>query len=342
MADFFNEWLGTLVAVVVVLSIFACALLLWSQSVLKVKLGADGKPLPPESTGHVWDGDLTENNTPLPGWWKTLFYLTILFAFGYLALFGLANVKGSLGWSGVSEYEQEMAAGEAQYGPIFSKYLAMDIKAVAKDPDAQEIGQRLFLNNCSQCHGSDAQGGKGYPNLTDKDWLYGGEPETIVKTLHEGRNGVMPPMGAVVGSEDDIRNVANYVLSLSNSAHDPVKAALGKPKFAACAACHGADGKGNPALGAPNLTDKTWLYGGDINTITETIVKGRNNQMPVFKERLTEAKIHLLAAYVWSLSNNGTGADKSTVAATTAAPSIEAASTSASGVVADVTAPAAK
>jgi cytochrome c oxidase cbb3-type subunit III len=267
MADFINEWLGTLVAVVVVLSILACALLLWSQSVLKVKLGADGKPLPPESTGHVWDGDLTENNTPLPGWWKTLFYVTIVFGFGYLVLFGVADVKGTLGWSEVGEYEKEMAAGEAQYGPIFSKYLAMDIKAVAKDPDAQEIGQRLFLTTCSQCHGSDAQGGKGYPNLTDKDWLYGGEPETIVKTLHEGRNGVMPPMGAVVGSEDDIRNVANYVLSLSGTAHDPVKAALGKPKFAACAACHGADGKGNQALGSANLTDKIWLYGGDINTI---------------------------------------------------------------------------
>ena len=147
--------------------------------------------------------------------------------------------------------------------------------------------------------------------MTDTDWLYGGDPATIKTTLNEGRHGQMPPMGAVIGTDDDVRNVANYVLSLSNSAHDPIKAAIGKPKFAACAACHGSDGKGNQVLGAPNLSDKIWLYGGDINTIMETINKGRNNQMPAHKDILTPAKIHLLAAYVWSLSNNGTAAQVS-------------------------------
>jgi cytochrome c oxidase cbb3-type subunit 3 len=305
MADFFNEWWGIGIATIVALGIVFCVVLLWSQSKVKVKVGADGKPLPAETTGHVWDGTLMEQNNPLPQWWKWLFYLTIIFSVGYLIVYpGFGGNQGSFGWSQVGAYEKEMKDGEAQYGPIFNKYLAMDIKDVAKDPQAREIGQGLFLNTCAQCHGSDAQGGKGYPNLTDSDWLYGGDPEVIKTTITHGRNGMMPPMGAAIGSDDDVRNVANYVLSLSNSAHDPIKAAIGKPKFAACAACHGADGKGNQALGAPNLTDKTWLYGGDIDTIMETINKGRNNQMPAQEAKLSNGKIHLLAAYVWGLSNN--------------------------------------
>lgn len=305
MADFFNEWWGIGIAAIVALGIVFCVVLLWTQSKVKVKVGADGKPLPAETTGHVWDGTLMEQNNPLPQWWKWLFYLTIIFSVGYLIVYpGFGGNQGSFGWSQVGAYEKEMKDGEAQYGPIFNKYLAMDIKDVAKDPQAREIGQRLFLNTCAQCHGSDAQGGKGYPNLTDSDWLYGGDPEVIKTTITHGRNGMMPPMGAAIGSDDDVRNVANYVLSLSNSAHDPIKAAIGKPKFAACAACHGADGKGNQALGAPNLTDKIWLYGGSIDTVMETINKGRTNQMPAHKTILTEGKIHLLAAYVWGLSNN--------------------------------------
>jgi cytochrome c oxidase cbb3-type subunit 3 len=244
MADFFNEWWGIGIATIVALGIVFCVVLLWSQSKVKVKVGADGKPLPAETTGHVWDGTLMEQNNPLPQWWKWLFYLTIVFSMGYLIVYpGFGGNQGSFGWSQVGAYEKEMKDGEAQYGPIFNKYLAMDIKDVAKDPQAREIGQRLFLNTCAQCHGSDAQGGKGYPNLTDSDWLYGGDPEVIKTTITHGRNGMMPPMGAAIGSDDDVRNVANYVLSLSNSAHDPIKAAIGKPKFAACAACHGADGK---------------------------------------------------------------------------------------------------
>ncbi|MFZ6774335.1 cytochrome-c oxidase, cbb3-type subunit III [Undibacterium sp. SXout7W] len=318
MADFFNEWWGFAIAAIVAFGILACALLLWSQSKVKVKIGTDGKPLPAETTGHVWDGDLMEQNNPLPKWWMWLFYLTIIYSIGYLIVYpGFGTRQGSFGWSQVGAYEKEMKDGEAQYGPIFNKYLAMDLKAVAKDAQAHEIGQRLFLNTCAQCHGSDAQGGKGYPNLADSDWLYGGDPQTIKTTITEGRHGQMPPMGAVVGSDDDVRNVANYVLSLSNSAHDPIKAALGKPKFAACAACHGIEGKGNQAIGAPNLSDKTWLYGGDINTVMETINKGRNNQMPAHKTILSEGKIHLLAAYVWSLSNSSnvqvSGADAAAV-----------------------------
>lgn len=312
MADFFSEWWSIWIAIVVGVSIFGCGVLLWTQSKVRVQLGADGKPLPAETTGHVWDGDLCENNNPLPSWWMYLFYITIVFSVAYLVLYpGLGGAQGKLGWSQTGEYDREMKEGEKQYGPLFNKYLAMDIPAVAKDAQAQAIGERLFLNSCAQCHGSDAQGSKGFPNLTDKDWLYGGEPATIEETIRNGRHGQMPPMGAAVGSDDDVRNVANYVLSLSDSTHDPIKAALGKPKFMACAACHGADGKGSKIVGAPNLTDKIWLYGGDINTVMETINKGRGNTMPAHKNILGDAKVHLLASYVWGLSNNKSAASVS-------------------------------
>jgi cytochrome c oxidase cbb3-type subunit 3 len=309
MADFINGWLGILIALVVAISVIGCGVLLWLQSKIKVKVGADGKPLPVETTGHVWDGDLRENNNPLPGWWMKLFYATIIFGFVYMLLYGgFGSYKGMLGWSQEDEYKAELKADEAQYGPLFQKYMAMDIPSVAKAPQAMEIGERLFLNTCAQCHGSDAQGVKGYPNLTDKDWLYGGDPQTILITLHEGRNGLMPPMADAVGNADDVLNVAHYVLSLSGTTHDSAKAQLGKAKFAVCTACHGEDGKGNMAMGAPNLTDKIWLYGSTTNAIIEGINKGRKNLMPAYKGIIDEDKLHLLAAYVWSLSNNPTNA----------------------------------
>lgn len=305
MADFVNSWLGIVIALVTAISIIACGVLLVAQSKIKVKVGADGKPLPVETTGHVWDETLQENNNPLPGWWMNLFYITLVFGVVYMILYGgFGSYKGVLGWSQSEQYDSEIKAGDAKYGPLLQKFMAMDIQAVAKDPQAHEIGERLFLNTCAQCHGSDAQGVRGFPNLTDKDWLYGGDPQTILATLHEGRNGMMPPMADAVGTPDDVLNLANYVLSLSGSRHDEAKAKLGKEKFAACAACHGETGQGNQAMGAPNLTDKTWLYGGNIESIVEGINKGRKNMMPAYKGVLSEDKLHLLAAYVWSLSNN--------------------------------------
>jgi cytochrome c oxidase cbb3-type subunit 3 len=254
----------------------------------------------------VWDEDLTELNTPMPRWWMGLFYLTILFAVGYLVLYpGLGSYAGKLGWQSSAEYKLEVTQANANYGPLFEKYLTQDLKDVARDPQAHAIGQRLFLNYCAQCHGSDARGNKGYPNLTDGDWLYGGEPSVIKETIMKGRNGQMPPMGAALGTDKDIENVAHYVRSLSGLTADPVKVAFGKPKFGACAACHGADAHGNPALGAPNLSDKVWLYGGSADTVMETIRKGRNNTMPAWGEFLGEGKAHVLAAYVWSLSHEG-------------------------------------
>ncbi|MYN01124.1 cytochrome-c oxidase, cbb3-type subunit III [Pseudoduganella sp. DS3] len=303
MADFTSEFWNLYIVVLTVIGIAGCGVLLWSQSSVKGSAlkSVDGKV---GTTGHIWDEDLTELNTPMPRWWMWLFYLTIFFSIGYLWLYpGLGSYKGSLGWTSTGEHKEELAKAEKQYGPLFDKYKGQDLQAVAADPQAHAIGERLFLTYCAQCHGSDARGNKGFPNLADKDWLYGGEPNTIKETIMKGRHGVMPPMGAAVGSEKDIENVAQYVLSLSESTHDPIKSVMGKSKFSACMACHGAGGKGNPALGAPNLADKTWLYGGSAETVMETIRKGRNNTMPAFEDFLGEGKVHVLAAYVWGLSN---------------------------------------
>ncbi len=299
MADFTHIFWDLFIVVITLLSILGCGLLLYSQSVHKIGPGmpADG------TTGHVWDEDLTELNTPLPRWWMWLFYITIVFSLAYLVLYpGLGSFAGTLGWKSSGEYTEELAKAKTEYGPLFAKYASQDIETVAADPQAQAIGERLFLTYCSQCHGSDARGNKGFPDLTDKDWLYGGAPSVIKETIMKGRNGVMPPMGAALGSEADIENVAHYVKSLSGLSNDPIKSSLGKGKFGACMACHSAGGIGNQALGAPNLTDKVWLYGGSAETIMESIRKGRRNSMPAFEEFLGEDKVHVLSAYVYSLS----------------------------------------
>lgn len=315
MSDFTSGFWNFYITVLTLLGIAGCGLLLWSQS--KVKVVIDEHASAEEkakagTTGHVWDEDLTELNTPMPRWWMGLFYLTIVFGLAYLFLYpGLGTYAGKLGWKSADAYQAELHKADAEYGQIFAGYLKKDIKAVAADPQARAIGERLFLNYCAQCHGSDARGNKGFPNLTDKDWLYGGDPDIIKTTIMKGRNGQMPPMAAALGSESDVENVAHYVLSLSGSgASDPIKAALGKNKFGVCAACHGADGKGNQAIGSANLTDKIWLYGGSPETVMETIRKGRNNTMPAFGDFLGEAKVQVLAAYVWSLSNDVGAAGK--------------------------------
>jgi cytochrome c oxidase cbb3-type subunit 3 len=228
-----------------------------------------------------------------------------VFAFVYLALYpGLGTYGGKLGWTSAGQHATEVSKGDAEVAPLYAKFAAMKPEDVSRDPQAHAIGERLFMNNCSQCHGSDARGGKGFPNLTDSDWLHGGAPEKIKETLTLGRIGQMPPMAAAVGTADDVKNVANYVLSLSASPHDSVRASLGKAKFAACAACHGADGKGNQALGAPNLTDDIWLHGYGENAIIAMVNNGKINQMPAQADKFTEAQLHVLASYVWGLSNN--------------------------------------
>jgi cytochrome c oxidase cbb3-type subunit 3 len=301
MADFTNGFWDWYIVVLTLLGVFGCGVLLYSQSKVKLAKGADGKV---GTTGHIWDEDLSELNTPMPRWWMWLFYITIVFALAYLFLYpGLGTYAGKLGWKSTGQYQAELKKAEADYGPLFAKYSKQDLKAVAADPQARAIGERLFLTYCAQCHGSDARGSKGFPNLTDNDWLFGGAPETIKETILHGRSGVMPPMGAALGSDKDVENVAHYVLSLSGSTADPIKVVFGKDKFGACMACHSAGGKGNQLLGAPNLSDKIWLFGGSVETVMETIRKGRTATMPAFQDFLGDDKAHVLAAYVWGLSN---------------------------------------
>ena len=293
-SQFTSEIWDAFVALTTLLSIIACGVLLKMQSAQKTSST--------ETSGHVWDEDLSEYNNPLPRWWMWLFYITIVFGLVYLVLYpGLGSYQGTLGWSQVKQLEEENAQAQATYGPIYDRFAAQDVVTLSKNPEALAIGQRLFLNNCAQCHASDGGGGRGFPNLTDRDWLWGGTPEAIRTSITDGRAGNMPPLGPVLG-EEGVKDAAAYVFALSGNAHDSIRAAKGREKFAqVCAACHGADGKGNQALGAPNLTDKTWLYGSGP-AIAETISNGRVSMMPAHKDLLTPAKIQLLTAYVYSLS----------------------------------------
>ena len=290
MSDFWNAY----VVVIVLVSILACAILLYVQGKAKFTPG--------KSMGHVWDETLEEYNNPMPKWWSWLFVITVIFSLVYLALYpGLGNFKGLLGWTSSGQYQIERERMDATVKPLYDKYSAMDLQAIAGDKQAMEMGKRLYLTYCMQCHGADARGAKGFPNLTDSDWQFGGEPAQIEQTIADGRMGVMPAH-AQLGA-DTIKDLANYVRSLSGLPNDSVRAAKGKETFnsAGCSGCHGPDGKGMQALGAPNLTDKVWLYGSSEATIVETITNGRQNKMPAWKEFLGDAKVHLLAAYVLSL-----------------------------------------
>jgi cytochrome c oxidase cbb3-type subunit III len=294
MSDFVSGFWNVYVIVIVLGSILACAVLLYVQGKAKFTPG--------KTMGHVWDETLEEYNNPMPKWWSWLFVITVIFALVYLALYpGLGSFKGLLGWTSVGQYKLERERMDAVVNPLYAKYSAMDLQAVAGDKQAMEMGKRLYMTYCVQCHGADARGAKGFPNLTDGDWLYGGEPAQIEQTIAEGRMGVMPPH-AQLGA-DTIKDLANYVRSLSGLPNDSVRAAKGKEAFASagCSGCHGPDGKGMAAIGAPNLTDKVWLYGSSEATIIETITNGRQNKMPAWKEFLGDPKVHLLAAYVLSL-----------------------------------------
>jgi len=295
MSQFTNAFWSLYIGVISVASIIACAAFLKMQSVRK-----DGQA---DTTGHVWDEDLREYNNPLPRWWAWMFYLTVFFSLGYLVLYpGAGDFRGTLGWTQVGQLEEENKEATAQFGPLYDKFAKLEVAALARDPQALAVGQKLFLNHCAQCHASDAGGSRGFPNLSDRDWLWGGTPEAIKTSITDGRRAVMPPFGPSLG-EQGVKDVAHYVLSLSGSANDSIRRARGEPTFkSSCAACHGADGKGNPALGAPNLTDAIWLHGSGEAAIIEQVTKGRQNQMPSHKDLLSPAKIHLLTAYVYSLS----------------------------------------
>jgi cytochrome c oxidase cbb3-type subunit 3 len=298
MADFNSDFWHWYIAILTIISILACVWLLrWMTTGHK-------KTDTVEDTGHVWDGDLTELNNPLPRWWLGLFYITIVFSAFYLLLYpGLGTFRGILDWTSEGAYEEEVAAMDAKVGPLFARYQQTSILDLTKDETALKVGERLYANYCTTCHGSDARGARGYPNLRDGDWLWGGTPAEIETTIMQGRQAAMPAWEAVLGGERGVDEVAQYVLSLSGRATISELAAQGKTKYEMfCVACHGADGTGNTALGAPNLTDNTWLYGGSLTRISESIAKGRNGKMPAQGEFLGEAKVHLLAAYIYSLS----------------------------------------
>ena len=259
------------------------------------------------TTGHVWDEDITELNNPLPRWWLWTFILTVIFAVVYLVLYpGLGTWRGTLGWSSSTELKTDLQQNAARIEKALAPYSARNVLELSADPAAIGVGRNLFLNNCATCHGSDGGGAPGFPNLTDKDWLWGGDPDTVVATVSNGRMGVMPPWGEVLGARG-VEDVLAYVMSLSGRKLEAGNVAAGKQKFAElCVACHGPDGKGTPAMGAPNLTDNVWLHGGSLAAVRESIEKGRTGTMPSHSSRLGETRVKLLAAYVLSLGRTDT------------------------------------
>ena len=300
MADFTGGFWSWFIGLSTIISLIA--LFIFVIGLSKRKTGKAGDKI--ETMGHVWDENLEELNTPLPRWWLYLFIGTLIWGAGYLILYpGLGAYAGLLGWSQINQLEQEMQAADAAYGPIYAQFKNTDLRQLAENEAALKIGESLYSSYCTTCHGSDARGARGYPNLRDSDWLYGGEPDNIKVSILQGRRALMPAWGEVLSAED-IFNVTAYVEQLSGREVSGAHASLGGAIYKQnCAMCHGPDGKGNPMLGAANLTDDIWLYGGSHKKITESIVEGRNGVMPAHKAFLGEAKVHILAAYIYSLSN---------------------------------------
>lgn len=294
MTSFWSIW----VSVIILGTIFGSAWLL-----LKVRSTEPHKEETEETVGHAFDG-IEELDNPMPKWWVIMFIATCIWGFVYaLAYPTLGNYQGFLGWSSTGQWEEEVSEADAKYGQIFKDFAAVPVKELAQDTKAMKVGQRLFANNCAVCHGSTGRGALGFPNLTDTDWLYGGSPEKIKETLLQGRKGQMPARGLNPNmSNDDVDDLTHYMLSFSDRTDDKAAAERGAKMFqTACAACHGADAKGNQDVGAPNLTDNVWLYGSTFEKINQTLLHGRAGVMPSQKV-LGEDKIHLLTAYVLSLS----------------------------------------
>ena len=300
MSDFNSEFWSWFISAI------ALGGIVWLLFLLQINLkgaklakGEEAKP-----TGHVWDEDIQELNTPLPRWWLYMFYITIVFGVVYLVLYpGLGSYPGLLNWTSVSEYETEVEQANAKYGPLYEKYLGEDLAVLASNDDAMKTGERLYVNYCSVCHGSDARGAKGFPNLRDTDWLYGGDPAVIKASIMDGRTGAMPAWKDAIGGDEGVAEVAEYVQQLAGRDVKAELADAGKAKYDTfCVACHRPEGTGNIAMGAPNLTDNVWLYGGTSKAIKQSIAEGRAGRMPAHAEFLGEAKVHILAAYVYSLS----------------------------------------
>ncbi|MCY4150515.1 MAG: cytochrome-c oxidase, cbb3-type subunit III [Gammaproteobacteria bacterium] len=296
MADFTSGFWHWFIAIGTVLSILALFPLIFMNRGHK----PEGDP---ETSGHVWDEDLTEYNNPLPSWWLNLFIITLVFALVYLTLYpGLGSFQGLLGWSSKGQYQEEIGFAKERFDPIFEQYASLSPSDLIANADAMRTGKRLFLNNCAQCHGSDAYGASGFPNLVDNDWQWGSEHEQIYQTIINGRIAAMPPWETPLGGPDGVRDVTHYVLNLSGQEHNAEFASAGKAKYdQLCAACHQPNGSGNVLLGAPNIADNIWLYGGSYDDIYHSIAIGRNGVMPAFNNLLGEDRVYLLSAYVQSL-----------------------------------------
>ncbi|MCH2040156.1 MAG: cytochrome-c oxidase, cbb3-type subunit III [Saccharospirillaceae bacterium] len=303
LSTFWNLW----VLVIVIGSIIGCGVLIWYTGRGQRNEETD------ETTGHAYDG-IEELDNPLPRWWVKMFWATIVFGFGYIGVYGLGNWDGFLTvevdgeqvtWTSTNQWKAEVQAFEKDVAPLFNEYAATPIPELIKNAEAMETGKRLFMSNCTICHQTDAAGTKGFPNLTDNDWLYGGSPDQIVQTITHGRQGAMPAWAAALG-EQGITDMTAYVRSLSGLKHDAAGAERAAPKYQQlCMACHGADGSGNIYVGAPNLTDDVWLYGGSSKDIAFTLKHGRNGKMPAFGEiwdTNSAQKVHVVSAYVYSLT----------------------------------------
>lgn len=317
------------VIVFTVINVLACLWLMWWTARARgsnTSGDSDAVTSGSAKTGHVWDGDLEEYNNPLPRWWLGLFIITVLFGAAYLVVFpGLGNFGGTSGWSSVGAHEQQLAEQRARFETRVASLHGKTLGQLARDPAAMATARSLFSANCSTCHGSDARGARGFPNLTDSDWLWGGAEQTIYESISNGRHGVMPALGGALGQEG-LNEVASYVVSLSGRQAPADWIGAGKERFAVlCAACHGPEAKGNPALGAPNLTDQTWLHGGDFDTVRATIASGRDSRMPAHAQLLGETKVRLLAAYVLSVSapHGAESGEAARTVAANAAPRLE-------------------
>ncbi|MFD2230499.1 cytochrome-c oxidase, cbb3-type subunit III [Alkalimarinus sediminis] len=295
MSSFWNAW----IIIISLGSIFGCWWLLFAT-----RKGQKSNTETEDTTGHVYDG-IEEYDNPLPKWWFYMFLGTIFFGLAYYALYpGLGSYPGLLGWTSTNQWEKEVEEADAKYGPIFAAFAEKSVEELATDEAALKVGQRLYANNCALCHGSTARGSLGFPNLTDNDWLYGGSADAIKHSIALGRNGNMPAKGLNPAmTKSDLTDLTNYLLAFSGRSEDQASSERGAEMFqTACAACHGADAKGMEAMGAPNLTDNIWLYGGTPSMIMQTLEYGRAGVMPAHNELLGEEKVHVLAAYIYSLS----------------------------------------
>lgn len=292
MTSFWSYW-------VIVLTAISIAGLIWILFANRKREEQETE----ETTGHEYDG-ITEYDNPLPAWWFYMFVITIVWGIGYLIVYpGMGNFAGTLNWTQLKQHEAEVSAADEKFRAMRDRYLALPIEEIAADPAVRKMGMRMFGNNCAQCHGSDAKGSNGFPDLADNDWIYGGTPAAIKTSITDGRQAAMPAWGSIIGDQGVV-DVTAYILSLNGRAAQPSSAEAGQKVYQTyCLACHGADATGNPLLGAPNLKNGIWLYGGSPENISQGIRDGRNGVMPAHKDMLSEDKIHILAAYVYGLSH---------------------------------------